>query len=153
MGAGSQIGAPTIRPLRSETGSVKLRFYLADQNPLRDRSRGITAYSDGLLAQLRRVPSLEISALISASSYRPAQTMEGGSEIRSYALPFRSDHIAGRLGSDHLHPLLAALQRGPEGETAPEAPDLWHFPKGFLPAFAHPGAPLVGTVHDTILAK
>jgi glycosyltransferase involved in cell wall biosynthesis len=120
---------------------MRVHFYLADQNPHRDRSRGITEYTDGLLRELCRQPGLELEALVSRSSYRP-----GDASIALRALPFRTDHVAGRLIADHAHPLAGR-----------SSADLWHYPKGFLPFLGRPRAsraepiPLVGTVHDAIL--
>lgn len=109
-------------------------FYCADQNPQRDRSRGITGYSRGLLAHLQQSKQVELSAIVSRSSFAP-------SGIRCLRLPFCSDYLAGRLVADHGHQLFHL-----------RAPDLWHYPKGFLPfILPRKRAPLVGTVADTIL--
>jgi glycosyltransferase involved in cell wall biosynthesis len=125
---------------------LKLRFYLADQNPHRDRSRGISVYCHGLLEMLRRDPELQVSALCSRSSFRPS---EGQPEIVVHELPFRTDGHCRRLVADLLHPALARFAQPPIG--AADTPDLWHFPKGFLPTLRRPAVPVVGTVHDTIL--
>ncbi len=114
---------------------VKIHFYLADQNPHRDRTRGITHYTDGLLEQLRLRPQVHVSCLASRSSYRPA-----GAGIDTRILPFRTDHTLGRVLADQLQPLLTRTSA-----------DVWHFPKGFSSHFLRPRAPAVGTVHDTIL--
>lgn len=115
---------------------MRVQFYVADQNPGRDRSRGITEYTHGLLDQLRLRDGIELSCLASRSSYRPTNAA-----TRVHSLPFRTDHTAGRLLSDQLHPF---LYRGDA--------DLWHYPKGFLSWLWRPRTPTVGTVHDTILA-
>jgi glycosyltransferase involved in cell wall biosynthesis len=112
---------------------VRVAFYLADQNPHRDRSRGITSYSDGLLAALSRRGDLEVACVASRSSY-------AGPGAGPPALPFRSDGLVGRLVADHLHPWLAPVRA-----------DLWHYPKGFLPLVGGSHAQRVGTVHDTIV--
>jgi glycosyltransferase involved in cell wall biosynthesis len=126
---------------------MRVHFYLADQNPHRDRSRGITEYTDGLLRELSRRPGLELEGLVSLSSYRPR-----GGDIALRALPFRTDHVPGRLVADHAHAL--AIR---------SSADLCHYPKGFLPLLGRPQAstrahgrsrartPVVGTVHDAIL--
>jgi glycosyltransferase involved in cell wall biosynthesis len=115
---------------------VHVDFYLADQNPHRDRSLGITAYTSGLLEALARVDGLTLSALVSRSSFSPP----AGVAIRS--LPIRTDYPAGRLLADHV---LGPLFR------APPAANLIHFPKGFLPISGRARCPRVGTVHDTIV--
>lgn len=109
-------------------------FYCADQNPHRDRSLGITSYTRGLLSNLAATGRFQLQAVTSKSSAAmpPAVAAE--------VLPFRTDTAAGRLAGDHLHPILA----GSRGQ-------LWHYPKGFLPLVARVRAPIVSTVHDTIL--
>ena len=114
---------------------MRVNFYLADQNPHRDRSRGITQYTSGLLRELRLRDGIEVSCLVSRSSYRPT-----GDGIETRVLPFRTDHVIGRLVADQFQPLL-------NGTKA----HIWHFPKGFCSHVVRPRAPAVGTVHDTIL--
>lgn len=132
--------------LHSEPEVLRVRFYLADQNPQRDRTRGISVYTDRLLESLRALPELRLSALTSRSSFQPGP---GHPEIVVHQLPFRTDGPCRRLVADHLHLALKGLAgaRSDDGDT----PDLWHFPKGFLPALQRPQVPVVGTVHDTIL--
>ena len=109
-------------------------FYCADQNPHRDRSLGITSYTRGLLTELQRFPEISLAAVTSTSSF------ELPSGVPEERLPFRTDSMATRLISDHLHPLAVRSRAA-----------LWHYPKGFLPAVARVRAPVVSTVHDTIL--
>jgi len=124
---------------------LSARFYLADQNPHRDRTRGISVYSDRLLEALREIPELRLSAVTSRSSLQPRP---GRPEIEVTRLPFRTDGPCRRLLADHLH-LAMSAELG--SQSGADAPDLWHFPKGFLPALQRPKLPVVGTVHDTIL--
>lgn len=112
---------------------MRVACYLADQNPHRDRSRGITSYTDGLLAALARRADVEVACVASRSSY-------AGPAAGAPALPFASDGLAGRLVADHLHPWLARPRV-----------DLWHYPKGFLPLAGRGRVPRAGTVHDTIV--
>ena len=108
-------------------------FYCADQNPARDRSRGITYYTDGLLTHLRGV--VRLKALVSKSSFHiPAS-------IERIELPFRTNHLPGRLAADHLHPLIVGKQGA----------EIWHYPKGFLPLGPQVRAKKVGTVADVML--
>jgi glycosyltransferase involved in cell wall biosynthesis len=111
---------------------MRILFYVADQNPHRDRTLGITTYTRRLLRALEARPEVELAALASASSYRPEPP------VHLHRVPLRTDRALGRLLVDHG----AALVR--------TGADLWHFPKGHLPAF-RPRKPCVGTVHDTIL--
>ncbi len=113
---------------------MKVLFYLADQNPHRDRSRGITVYTEGLLSRLAARPEVEVTSLGSRSSMPGPDACLGMRRLR-----FRTDHVVGRLVADQLHPWL----------LRPEV-DLWHYPKGFLPLLTRPRVPAVGTVCDTI---
>jgi glycosyltransferase involved in cell wall biosynthesis len=113
---------------------MKIHFYLADQNPHRDRTRGITQYTRSLLAELSRRPDIDICYLASRSSYRP---LNGG--FRGRTLPFRTDHLVGRLLADQCHPF--RLPRS----------DIYHYPKGHLSQLSRPRGPTVGTVHDAII--
>jgi glycosyltransferase involved in cell wall biosynthesis len=111
---------------------LSITLYLADQNPRRDRSLGITEYSERLVSKLLEYPEIEIKSLISRSSIN----VEG---VRAeIMLPFRTDLILGRLLCDHFH-----------GYLLPKA-DIYHYPKGFLPLLGvrHPN---FVTIHDTIL--
>lgn len=114
---------------------MNVALYLADQNPHRDRTLGITTYTEGLIAELVRRDQMAISALGSYSSYLSEEAA-----VKTVKLPFRTDRAAGRLISDQLHPLFCRLPC-----------DLWHYPKGFIPAFLRYRQPVIGTVCDTIL--
>ena len=110
-------------------------FYCADQNPHRDRSRGITHYTYGLLSHLRDTKAVGLKALVSKSSFAVPPGIE------RCILPFQTDRLIGRLLSDHFHPLIA-----PRGIA-----DIWHYPKGFLPLAFEVKAKKVGTVADVML--
>lgn len=112
---------------------MEVLFYLADQNPERDRSRGITEYTHGLIRALVEDGGYEITALTSRSSD------QGGSGIHRRCLPFRTDHLAGRMAADCLHPM--SLPRFP----------VVQYPKGFLPGLRPKASLVCGTVHDLIL--
>lgn len=116
-------------------GIVKAAFYLADQNPHRDRTKGITVYSDALIRELASRKQLQLSALVSRSSYRP----DSGT-VNLVTLPLRTDRGVSRLLVDQLHCL-----------TSRSLADVWHYPKGFLPIALRYSQPIVGTVHDVIL--
>jgi Glycosyl transferases group 1 len=110
-------------------------FYCADQNTHRDRSRGITRYTLGLLSHLRDTKQIKLAALTSRSSV----ALPDG--IEQHTLPFRTDHLIGRLAADHLHSFFA--KKGP-GE-------IWHYPKGFLPLGPQVKSKKVGTVADVMI--
>ena len=114
---------------------LSVTFYCADQNPHRDRSLGITSYTQGLLSELQGRPEIALSAMISRTSFAPA------AGIAATVLPFATDNMVGRLLADHLHPLAGRSQQS----------RIWHYPKGFLPLLARVPGPVVATIHDTIL--
>jgi glycosyltransferase involved in cell wall biosynthesis len=109
-------------------------LYCADQNPNRDRSRGITRYTWCLLSHLHATASVKLMAVVSKSSFAIPDGIE------RVTLPFASDHLLGRLAADHLHPL-----------SVRQAVDIWHYPKGFLPLARQVKAKKVGTIADVIL--
>ena len=124
---------PPVRP-GMMSSRLTVCFYCADQNPHRDRSLGITSYTRGLLTHLQRRPGISLSAVTSKSSFQ----LPNG--VREEKLPFCTDAAPGRLIADHLHPFASSSRAA-----------LWHYPKGFLPMPSSPRAPIVCTVHDTIL--
>lgn len=115
--------------------AMDVTIYLADQNPHRDRSLGITQMTLGLLGELGKRPGLHLRTLGSKSS-APFE-VEG---VDQHRLPWSTDHGLGRLLADHLHPVLHRPQS-----------DLWYYPKGYLSRLARPRAKTVITMHDMIL--
>jgi hypothetical protein len=118
------------------TSKPSVCFYCADQNPHRDRSLGITNYTYGLLRNLQQSGKLNLEAVVSKSS---SGVPDG---IPKVVLPFRTDHIPGRLLADHFHAIMVG--RGIDAA-------LWHYPKGFLPLGPQVRSPKIGTIADTIL--
>ncbi|MBA2432682.1 MAG: glycosyltransferase [Chthoniobacterales bacterium] len=113
---------------------MKVAFYLADQNPQRDRSLGITGYTDGLLRALVADESVTISGLGAKGAYRaPAG-------VAMHLLPFSTAGGANRFLADNLHPFIRRIEA-----------DIWHYPKGHLPLAGRYRQPVIGTVHDLIL--
>ncbi|MEP6685753.1 MAG: glycosyltransferase [Verrucomicrobiota bacterium] len=110
-------------------------FYCADQNLNRDRSRGITRYTTGLLSHLRDASVFKLEAIVSKSSFAIPEGIE------RVCLPFRSDRLIGRLLSDHFHPVLTPRTHS----------ELWHYPKGFLPVAVQTKVKKVGSVADVML--
>ena len=121
--------------LTNKSSPIEVCFYCADQNPHRDRSRGITKYTLGLLAHLSRVPSVGLKAVVSESSFSVPDFIPRSN------LPISTDHTIGRLVADHLHPLLMRSVKA----------DIWHYPKGFLPLGGRVKARRVGTIADVML--
>jgi len=109
-----------------------LTYYLADQNPHRDRSLGITEYSLALAEALVRHEGIDVSQIISRSSARlPAAT-------RTMQIPMRTDRTGKRMLVDHLHGIFLPSH------------GLVHYPKGFLPFLRKSTIHNVCTLHDTI---
>jgi glycosyltransferase involved in cell wall biosynthesis len=110
-------------------------FYLADQNPHRDRTIGITVYTRHLIEELSKHRELSLAAIVSTSSFKPTSA-----SIDLTTLRMRTDNLAGRLVADQLHTLF----------SRPKV-DVWHYPKGFLPLLFQPKGPTAGTVCDVII--
>lgn len=119
---------------------MHISAYLADQNPHRDRSFGISRYTRTLLSGLVNA-GVSITTLVSTSSLRFAGA------TRELRVPVPTDRAPLRFACDQLTGLLPALPAEGEGVRL--------FPKGFLPwAQATPigRSPLaLPVVHDVIL--
>jgi glycosyltransferase involved in cell wall biosynthesis len=127
-----------LNALNSETIATKpirVAVYLADQNPRRDRSWGITSMTRSLLDGLSHRQEVDVSLVTSRSSFGSS-----GRNEQSHQIPFRTDGGVGRLICDTLHPLM----------IRPDA-DLWYYPKGYLSLLTRPSVPVVGTMHDAIV--
>lgn len=111
--------------------------YLADQNPGHDRSLGISRMSRVILDEMARRDDLKLEVVSSLTSQ---QGPPKGAKLR--VLPWGTRSKVMRLVTDHLHPVLS---------WASNPPDVWYFPKGFLPRFRLLNAPTVVTIHDTII--
>ncbi len=123
-------GSPVIpSPLR-------ISAYLADQNPGHDRSFGISRMSQVVLAALRKSGQVRVEAVTSKTSKQPP------AGIASRVLPWGTRNKMVRLLTDHFHPLFA-LRQG--------LPDLFYFPKGYLPFVNQFCRPSAVTIHDTII--
>ncbi|MEM8600422.1 MAG: glycosyltransferase [Bacteroidota bacterium] len=113
---------------------LQVGVYLADQNPHRDRSLGISTVTQSILDGLSSEPNLALTAWTSRSALRPEAA------VPTRSLPFRTDKAARRLLADTLHPWLI-----------PARPDVWFYPKGYLSLLARPTRPALLLVHDAIL--
>ena len=114
---------------------LDVAIYLADQNPHRDRSLGITTMTRALLDQFATRADVNATQIISSSSFAAPQ-----SAIESKRIPLRTDRPIGRLLTDGFHPWF----------VNPNA-DVWYYPKGYAPRFSLPKLPCVGTMHDVIV--
>ncbi len=126
--AATEASSDVKRPLR-------VAVYLADQNPHRDRSRGITEMTQSLFAFLRTCAELHVTQVVSRSSYRYEDESE-----RLKRIPWRTDHKIGRLLADSVHPFVM-----------PSNADLWYYPKGYVSPLIRRPVPMIGTMHDTIV--
>ena len=124
-------GAAAFVPTRP----IRLSIYLADQNPKLGRSLGISRMTQVLLGELATRKSLILRGITSRSSIQ----MPAGSQ--SSVVPWNTRSRLSRVVTDHLHPLLHLRKQ----------PDLWYFPKGFLPRIHRACSPSVVTIHDTII--
>jgi len=116
--------------------AIKIAVYLADQNPHRDRTIGVTNYTRCLLSGLSKRTDIQLSSLVSASSYS-----FDSKTIKEARLPWRTDNNILRLLTDNLSsPILDSLRS-----------DLVYYPKGYVSYLMRPRCVVVGTVHDTIL--
>lgn len=127
------LGALAVQP----SSKIHISIYLADQNPGQGRSLGISRMSKVILDEMAKREDLGLKVLCTMSSQK-------GPEIgaQKIILPWSTRTRIMRLLTDQLHPVLAWF-------TA--SPDIWYFPKGFLPRFNLLKAPTVVTVHDTII--
>ena len=113
----------------------RITIYLADQNPKLGRSLGISRMTEAVLEEMQARGTMDLRAVTSISSISVPEGMS------RRVLPWETRNTLSRVLTDHMHPLLLSS----------EDPDVWYFPKGFLPAIHMPCAPSVVTIHDTIV--
>ena len=123
--------------IQNPKSKISLSIYLADQNPGHGRSLGISRMSKVILDEMATREDLGLKLLCTLSSQKGPE--KGAQKI---ILPWSTRPRIMRLLTDQLHPVLAWF-------TA--SPDIWYFPKGYLPRFNLLRAPTVVTVHDTII--
>ena len=116
---------------------IKLRVYLADQNPGYDRSFGISRMSRSILEALAEKKEIRIEAVVSKTSQRAPESTP---DVAMIPWGTRTRWI--RLLTDHLHPAILAAKR---------EPDVFYFPKGYLPLLSAYCQPSIVTIHDTII--
>jgi len=135
-----ELGDLAVQPSSSISNlqsPISISIYLADQNPGHDRSLGISRMSKVVLGEMAKRDDISLQVITSLSSQQGPK-----SAVHVQTLPWSTRSRIMRLLTDHLHPVLTWF-------TAP--PDIWYFPKGFLPRFNLLRAPTVVTVHDTII--
>ncbi|MEO8617224.1 MAG: glycosyltransferase [Luteolibacter sp.] len=116
---------------------LNMVVYLADQNPGHDRSFGISRMSEAILSVLANREDIRIHLVASRSSQQGPAALDS-----RLVLPFQTRGKFSRLAADHLHPLFAKQRF---------SPDIWYYPKGFLPFINSSCRPSVITIHDTII--
>lgn len=115
----------------------KITFYLADQNPHRDRSLGITTITKTLMGSLVAVPEYALSQIVSQSSFKFDHK-----DVTQHMLPWRTDGgKVSRILTDNMHPyFLGGIK-----------PDIWLYPKGYISYVGKPKGIVVSVMHDTLL--
>lgn len=118
-------------------GRLSVQIYLADQNPKLGRSLGISRMTEVVFGELAKRDDALLSGISSRTSLQ-APVSSGSNRV----FPWGTRNLVLRVLTDHLHPLLA---------VGSPKPDLWYFPKGFLPRLHSLCTPSVVTIHDTII--
>lgn len=122
-------------PLPSQ--NVRVLAYLADQNPKLGRSLGISRMTEVVLGSLLKRDDVILGAVVSRSSIAAPS---GSAQVMK--VPWSTRGRVLRLLTDNLHPLFTVPSR---------RPDVWYFPKGFMPRLHGGCEPAVATIHDTII--
>ncbi len=113
---------------------LNVALYLADQNPHRDRTLGITRATLSITDAI--AGRVALHEVVSASSV----ALPAGVAETTTRLPFRTDHGPGRLVGDAAHAAFASVPA-----------DVWFYPKGYAASPLRASAPTLALVHDTIL--
>ncbi len=116
---------------------LQVTAYLADQNPGHDRSFGISRMSQVVLNALQTSGEVTIETIASRTSQQAPTSVKSTS-----TLPWGTRRKWVRLLTDHFHPLF---------KSGRHEPDLYYFPKGYLPLMSLFCRPSVVTIHDTII--
>ncbi|MES2924196.1 MAG: glycosyltransferase [Verrucomicrobiota bacterium] len=116
---------------------LQITAYLADQNPGHDRSFGISRMSQVVLNALQISGQASIRTIASRTSQHAPASVKFNT-----ILPWGTRRKWVRLLTDHFHPLFKSRRH---------EPDLYYFPKGYLPLMSSFCRPSVVTIHDTII--
>lgn len=113
-------------------------FYLADQNPHRDRSLGITTITKTLMSGMVDQPGYQLAQVVSQSSF-----VFDNQQVPRHLLPWTTDQgKVKRVFTDNLHPLFLRSLK----------PDIWFYPKGYISYLVKPKNGLVvSMMHDTLI--
>lgn len=117
--------------------ALHVMAYLADQNPKLGRSLGISRMTEVVLGSIAGREDVDLGAVVSKSSI---DAPEAASMV--FRMPWSTRGPVLRVLTDNLHPLVSIPGR---------RPDVWYFPKGFMPRFQLGCSPAVATIHDTII--
>lgn len=120
---------------RAPSGPTMVSYYLADLNPHRDKSIGISNYTVDLIGAVSELGRLRIHTLESRSSLQHRRADQRD------RWPFRTDTVTKRMMVDALAwvPLNAAPSQ------------IIHFTKGLLPPTFVSTKKIVVTIHDMII--
>jgi glycosyltransferase involved in cell wall biosynthesis len=133
-----EVAGPAPFPsINKGSSPIQITAYLADQNPGYDRSFGISRMSQVVLEALQKNRELEITAIASQTSQQAPENVKS-----TRILPWGTRRKWVRLLTDHFHPIFNQL--GAE-------PDVYYYPKGYLPLLSSFCRPSVVTIHDTII--
>ncbi len=116
---------------------ISISVYLADQNPGYDRSFGISRMTQVILEALEDSGKVDLEAVVSRTSQQAPESVR-----QVHMLPWGTRGKTVRLLTDHMHPLF---------HNGGKAPDLYYYPKGYLPLLHRLCRPTVVTIHDTII--
>jgi glycosyltransferase involved in cell wall biosynthesis len=136
----AQVKLINSRQEQRPAGSSKafsISVYLADQNPGHDRSLGISRMTEVILNNMSQRGDLTLEVIASHTSQKGPREA-----TKERVIPWGTRSKLMRIITDHLHPLLS---------WSSSPPDIWYFPKGYLPRFRLLNAPTVVTIHDTII--
>lgn len=123
--------------IQGDSGRMRVMAYLADQNPKQGRSLGISRMTNIVLRSLSSRDDILLGATVSRSS---EQAPTGSSPV--IKIPWSTRNHVMRVLTDNLHPLII---------LPGNRPDVWYFPKGFMPRMGAVLKPSVATIHDTII--
>jgi glycosyltransferase involved in cell wall biosynthesis len=121
----------------SDSSSLSITAYLADQNPGHDRSFGISRMSQVVLEALQKTGRAQVRTITSKTSQQAPNE-----SISQQALPWGTRNKVVRLLTDHFHPLFCFHS---------DRPNIYYYPKGYLPLVSGLCRPSVVTIHDTII--
>lgn len=133
----SALALPPTKTEQPDASRLNIMVYLADQHVKLGRSLGIQRMTQVVLEALTARGDIRIGAVVSKSS---VQAPTGATPV--VTVPWSTRPNVLRALTDNLHPLFTITKR---------RPDLWYFPKGFMPRFHGGVYPSVATIHDTII--